>query len=233
MPSAFRFLIIVALLSAIKLAAPTIGHAQRLDFTFLGNCGVRIKLDSGYLFTDFPYRPGAYGYIDYDFNTVYRQEEGIALFTHLHGDHQSGKRLAKTKLLPVTPRKLKRGLSPATTERLRRYGLTITPIKTTHMLSLAHDSYFVEWQGRRVYFTGDTESPANLLTQTNLDVVFINPWLFNTLVDTKQSISAKHVIIYHHRADTPPLTKTLSTLCACQLLIPKQGESYSLDVSKP
>jgi L-ascorbate metabolism protein UlaG (beta-lactamase superfamily) len=74
----------------------------------------------------------------------------------------------------------------------------IRPIVTPHA-GVGHNSYLVEWAGRRLYFVGDTEDLSALLAQKNLDVAFVTPWLWRMTKSRNATIDARQVVIYHHR----------------------------------
>ena len=70
-----------------------------------------------------------------------------------------------------------------------------------------------------MYFTGDTESTAELLAQTDLDLAFVSPWLAERLLAAGETIDARRVVIYHHRSgEQRPMPDGA--------LLPRQGDSF-------
>lgn len=199
--------------------------AQDIKITFVGNCAFRFELDSLILYSDFPYESGAYGYMKYNLKDVYKDEKGIALFTHKHKDHFDSGELKKTYLEKVGP-----GISSKEAMSLKtRFGLDILPIKTEHKWSASHYSYLLKWKNRSIYFTGDTESYAEIIKQSTFDILFITPWLLKKLVKDGHKLNAKKVVIYHHVPNDKDIERQeVKSYCSCTLIIPKQNASYSL-----
>ena len=103
---------------------------------------------------------------------------------------------------------------------VRWEGIVIRPLATPHA-GLEHYSYLVEWNGLRLYFTGDTEDTSALLAARNLDAAFVSPWLLDAVRKQGARIDARQVIVYHHRdGDTPPPVQGRR--------VPKQGETIEL-----
>ena len=55
------------------------------------------------------------------------------------------------------------------------------------------NSYIVTWHGRRLYFSGDTQDARSLILARNLDVAFVSPWLYSTVMGLHRRIDAKRV----------------------------------------
>jgi L-ascorbate metabolism protein UlaG (beta-lactamase superfamily) len=96
--------------------------------------------------------------------------------------------------------------------------LRIDAIETPHA-NIGHYSYVVEWHGRRLYFSGDTESPDHLIALKGLDVAFVSPWLYRAVLKTGARVDAKRVIIYHH------MPGEAVPDCQAGCYLPKQGET--------
>lgn len=58
----------------------------------------------------------------------------------------------------------------------------------------------MSWHDKRLYFSGDTESPDSLLAARELDVAFVSPWQYQAATRRGPNLDAKHVVIYHHAA---------------------------------
>lgn len=215
----------LSLLAVITLTYTIKSLAQEVKIKFIGNCAFQIKLDSLNLYSDFPYEPGAYGYMTYKLDSVYHGEKGIALFTHTHKDHYDSDLLKQTKLEKYGP-----NISTKQFERLKLdFGIDIQAIKTKHKWSANHHSFNLKWQSRSIYFTGDTENYEELLNQKSLDILFITPWLLKKLVNDGHKIDAKKIVIYHHRySDKDVEQQEIKSYCNCSLIIPKQNTNYVL-----
>jgi hypothetical protein len=57
----------------------------------------------------------------------------------------------------------------------------------------------VEWNGLRLYFTGDTEDTTALLAAKDLDVAFVSPWLLRAVQRAGARIDARTVVVHHHQ----------------------------------
>lgn len=211
-------LIFIAVLSGFK------AFSQPVKISFIGNCAFKIQLDTLLVFSDFPYKSGAYGYMTYTLDSVYHGERGIALITHKHNDHFSGKEFSKTKLKRVGPK-----VSQKQLEKLaKNYGLTVKPIKTRHRWSIKHRSYSVQWRNRRIYFTGDTEGYDKLIEEKDFDILFITPWLLDKLQKDNLKLKARTIILYHHDDSQETYRKENAAICDCELIAPAQNDAYSL-----
>ena len=95
--------------------------------------------------------------------------------------------------------------------------LRVEPVATPHA-GIGHDSYLVTWHGRRMWFTGDTESLEALTTTKGLDVAFVSPWLWSSALKRGLTIDAKRVVIDHHQAgETVPQ-------CTGRCTVPRQSD---------
>lgn len=180
------------------------------------------------LYTDFPYESGAFGYMSYDFASLPKAPNAVCLITHGHLDHFDPKLLAKLDAKVIAPPELAATLPAGRVIPFAPkivYGdLTVETFKTPHG-KIDHYSYLVTWRGRRLYFTGDTESTDALLAQRNLDVAFVSPWLIDIVAKKNARIDAKRVVAYHHQ--------TGETVPAMQdRIVPKQGETLTLEASR-
>jgi len=211
----------------MALAGPVAARppqGDRLTMTFIGNMAFRLSDGLLTVYTDFPYRPGYAGYMEYDPSGVTVEPGSFCLITHEHLDHWDPERFLRLQdVRVIAPPAITRGLPP---DRVFRWGdsirlrdVEILPIKTPH--TDAHHSYRVEWRGRSLYFTGDTDSTEALLAQRHLDVAFVSPWLLRRAADQGGRIDADLVVVYHHL----PGERVES---AQEIWQPRQGESREL-----
>jgi hypothetical protein len=95
--------------------------------------------------------------------------------------------------------------------------LRIEAVATPHA-GIGHDSYLDTWHGRRLWFTGDTESLDALTSTKSLDVAFVSPWLWSSALKRGLTIDAKRVVIYHYQA-----SETVAQ-CTGRCTIQRQGD---------
>jgi L-ascorbate metabolism protein UlaG (beta-lactamase superfamily) len=184
----------------IPAARTAIGNPLPLEVEFIGNMALRINDGHDVLYTDFPYRSGASGYMTYPGDFVDDAERGVTIITHGHADHWQADLFAETNLSVVAPPALTAGIEGPRvlpwSDEIVYGGLVIEPLRTPH--TDHHVSYRVHWGGRTLYFSGDTESTETLLAQTDLAVAFVSPWLLREVRATGRAIDADLVVIYHH-----------------------------------
>ncbi len=207
-------------------AAPTRNAAPPppLQALFIGNMAFAITDGKTTLYTDFPYQPGAFGYMSYDFSKVPKTPGSLCLITHGHDDHFDPTLFGKLDAKIIAPPKLAATLpadrvipfAPKMTYR----DIAIEALRTPHA-SIDHDSYLVLWQGLRLYFTGDTESTEQLLAMKDLDYAFVSPWLLESVAKQNARIDARRVVVYHHKTGekVPEIQDRI---------VPKQGEMIAL-----
>jgi L-ascorbate metabolism protein UlaG (beta-lactamase superfamily) len=197
---------------------------DKLHFRFIGNEAFAIADGNTTLLTDFPYTPGAFGYMPYDFAAFDGVENGLCLITHGHADHFDPKLFATTKFAIIAPPSVLASLDtshkiPFAAEMTYR-GITVKAFRTPHG-DIEHYSFLVLWHGLEMYFAGDTDDVAELGRQADLDVAFVTPWQLKAMLESGKRIGARRVVLYHHHAgeDIPAYQER------CVL---KQGESFEL-----
>lgn len=223
-PSVFsctgRILALAAIASAIPFATSGAQAPAELRARFIGNMAFAITDGETTLFTDFPYRSGAFGYMRYDLAAVEIPRGAITLVTHEHADHWDPELFRGTGLRVIAHPAITSELPPDSVlswqPAMRLGEIEVTPVRSPH--TEAHSSYLVRWHGRRLYFTGDTESTSELLAQRGLDVAFVSPWLVRAVIDSGARIDAELVVVYHHTASERLPARSW-------LHVPLQGES--------
>lgn len=151
------------------------------------------------VFVDFPYKPGAYGYMTYGANQLDSVPEGSTfIFTHRHADHYS-KKLVKPLKGKVhgpwqSPRPKLAGMEilddPANS-------LSVVAYKAKHRFSLHHSSYLITWHGKKFFISGDTEDAELAGTIEHVDYAFVPPWLLSDAMEKRIKIDADHFAMYH------------------------------------
>jgi L-ascorbate metabolism protein UlaG (beta-lactamase superfamily) len=209
---------------AVVWPAP-LGGQPALEARFIGNMAWSITDGTFTLMSDFPYDSGAVrGYMTYDPGAEVRSPttDTLSLVTHRHADHWSPTLFARTNWKIVAPRDVTAGLAPdrvvPVSARFPYGPLRIDAIDTPHA-GIGHYSYVVLWHGRRLYFSGDTESAAHLTALRDLDVAFVSPWLHRAVLKAGGRVDARRVVIYHHQPEEP--------VPECQegCHVPRQGET--------
>jgi L-ascorbate metabolism protein UlaG (beta-lactamase superfamily) len=208
---------------ALLLALAAAPAATGLKATFVGNMAVYVTDGRVALVTDFPYESGYSGYMRWSGDPLPPGPKPLCLITHSHRDHFLPALAAETCGRVLGPRDVEAatrvaalGMDP----EVRWNGILIRPLATPHA-GLEHYSYIVEWNGARLYFTGDTEDLSALLAARDLDAAFVSPWLLRAAAQRGARVDARTVIIYHHRDDeTPPPGQGR--------LVPKQGQTIDI-----
>jgi L-ascorbate metabolism protein UlaG (beta-lactamase superfamily) len=192
-----------AAICALVLSA--ISERPVLEARFIGNMAFAITDGSVTLMTDFPYESGYSRYMTYPPEEIRSTTPTtLSLITHRHGDHWKPSLFAQTDWQVAGPNDViasapAHRVVPLTEPRTVFGPIEIEPIATPHA-DVGHYSYIVTWHGKRLYFSGDTESSASLRAAKNLDVAFISPWIYRAVVRNNHFVDARRIVIYHHES---------------------------------
>jgi hypothetical protein len=115
--------IVIVLLLLVSLAA---AKSQTLRIEFIGNCAFKITDNNFQIYTDFPYKSGAYGYMRYEFDSISIDKPGLCLITHAHNDHWNRKLFKKTGLSLYSP--WTRSKNKKLNSELLNFGIRISSI---------------------------------------------------------------------------------------------------------
>ena len=181
-------------------------QSEIIDITFLGNCGFFMTDGKINIYLDFPYKSGAYDYMNYDVKLLDSiQAHSVFLYTHGHADHYSKKLFKKTNQKLYGPWPVTLYLSGK-----RKYTLnaindsipnfSITEFKTKHSYTLKHCSYLIVWNGKRIFISGDAEIADTVCKMRNLDLVIAPTWLIMDANKRNLKIDTKKIIICHLRS---------------------------------
>ncbi len=188
----------------VLIANSAAGQGKTIQIDFLGNCGLFMTDGTLNICIDFPYKSGAYGYMTYNLNLPDSiPENTIYIFTHGHADHFDRKLFKETnrQLFGPWPVKAfisgKRKLSFHELNAISQ-NFSVQKFTTRHRLSLKHYSYLIEWDGKRIYISGDAENADVIGNMKNLDLVFAPGWLLNDASDKNIAIDTKKIVLYHH-----------------------------------
>jgi L-ascorbate metabolism protein UlaG (beta-lactamase superfamily) len=214
-------LLAVAAIASIQAPRPA------LQARFIGNMAFAITDGTVTLMSDFPYQSGYSRY-----NTYARSEirsttaTTLSLITHRHLDHWEPSLFNGTGWKVAGPADV---VTKVPADRIVRLGaqttfgpLTIERLVTPHA-RVEHHSYVVTWHGRRLYFSGDTDSTDSLAAAKNLDVAFISPWMFRSMAKQGRPIDAKRIVIYHHQ-DGERVEG-----CGSGCTLPRQGDTLRIE----
>ncbi len=181
------------------LAVSNVLNAQELTIKYIGNCAYKITFDSLSIYSDFPYKSGAYGYMSYNIDSVNfdKERKGYILFTHKHADHFDKKTLKKINFTSVYPGLSHKKKNEIFNELNFNYGIKVTPIKTNHKWSINHNSYLLEWKGKSIYFFGDTHDYPQVLFNKEIDLIFITTWAVRDIKLNNDDLKVKKLILYH------------------------------------
>jgi L-ascorbate metabolism protein UlaG (beta-lactamase superfamily) len=187
--------ILLILLSSVTMSFDT------LEVSYIGNAAFQLSDGETTLLLDYPYESGAFGSPSYDFNSVHPSGRPVSLITHGHADHWDQGLFQETDWQVVGPSEITTGLTPSRflplADSVFVGSFQILPFPTTHG-DMEHYAYLVIWNGRRLYFSGDTEDPTTFLSMEGVDVAFLTPWLMCTLAEARQDFSRTKMVLQHH-----------------------------------
>ena len=151
MTKTFKILITVITLTFIT----SIGFAQsnEIKIRYIGNCGLHITDGINHIYTDFPYKSGAYNHIEYEDSEIDSlKKNSFYIFTHKHADHYSKKLLKE-----VLKTKKGKAYGPWNISELERLDdsipdFEIQTFKTKHRFSLNHYSFLITWHNKKIFF---------------------------------------------------------------------------------
>ena len=199
-------------------------QTAEIKIKFIGNCGMYLTDGKENIYLDFPYKSGAFKYMKYNTSEIDSiKDNAVFIFTHRHADHYS-KRLV---------RKLSgRKFDPFNVDELEKLNSSLPEFKivafrTQHKvygMSFKHYSYLITWHGKVIYISGDTSDLDDLKDIKNIDIAFVNPWLFMRAQREKVKIDAKKFGLYH----LYPHQKIDGEIPPQLLILKNQGEVISL-----
>ena len=191
------------------LVSATVTVAQRPTATLITNSLLRLDLDGFKLFADAP----PHG------SDVVIGPEDIALYTLEPTAPVVG---GRTFMPSIEGEVLERR-----SERLgEKTAIYVHPAVTPYK-DAPHSSYLVQWNGRRIWFSGLTEDPTALLAATEIDLAFVNPMLCAAIEKAGRTIDARTVVVYHLPSGEGG--GDMSVPCErCKVVMPWPGEVIQL-----
>jgi len=189
-PLATSFFLMVGLLPA---------QSDAITVRFIGNCGLYMTDGALDVYVDFPYKSGAFGYMQYPGSEIDSiKADATHIFTHRHPDHYSRKlvkRLSGTVYGPWKVKKKRRADLSKPVYSAAEF--TVETFRTKHRFASHHYSYLITWHGKRIYLSGDTEGAETIARVTAMDLAFMPTWI---LVDARKkniTIDAERICVYH------------------------------------
>ena len=220
-------LLIVILISALNLG---FSQTNEIKIRFIGNCGLHMTDGKTDVYSDFPYKSGAYNYMEYEDSEIDSLKENAHfIFTHKHADHYSGKNIRK-----VIKEKNGQKYGSWNIDALEKLGETIPnfsiqAFKTKHKFSLNHYSYLINWNDKSIFLSGDTESAETIGSIENIDWAFVPYWLLLDATEKGIVINTKMYGIYHlATVQAPSANEKWGDLKNYHPLI-KQGEIITIE----
>lgn len=110
------------------------------------------------------------------------------------------------------------------TERLgEKTAIYVHPVSTPAG-SAEHYSYLVQWNDRRIWFTGETIDTKDLLAATDLDLAFVTPAIVAEVKKAGKEIGARTVVLYR----TSDQQEVNVPCYRCKVVQPVPGETIQL-----
>jgi len=185
---------LVSAILLIIISSSCFGQTNEIEISFIGNAGFYMTDGNREIYFDFPYKSGAYGYMTYneaELNKI--KDSSIFIFTHKHADHYSKKIVKKLK------GKVYAGRNRKKINKLEKDipDFKIKSYKTKHRFSFKHYSYVIEWHGKKLFVSGDTEHPETIGMIKNIDFAFIPTWILFYAKEKNINVDAKTKVLYH------------------------------------
>ena len=192
---------ILLILSLSFFGGSLFAQSNEITIEFMGNCGLYMTDGKTNFYIDFPYKSGAFKYMEYDeaeLDSI--KENSIFIFTHKHADHYSKKNVDK-----VLSEKGGQAFGVSNIEELEKLGnsienFEIKSFKTKHKafgIPFRHYSYLITWHGKRIYLSGDTTYPQTIAKIENIDLAFVPYWILKNAKEEGIELDAKMYCVYH------------------------------------
>ena len=214
------FILIVVFASKFGLA-----QTNEIKVKFIGNCGLYMTDGNLNIYVDFPYKSGAFNYMEYDQSELDSiKGNSIFIFTHKHPDHYSGKNMRKTLREKNGKKYGKWNISKLENLTDSTAGFSIQVFETDHRFSFRHYSYLITWHGKKIFLSGDTESADTILKVSTIDWAFVPSWIIHDANEKGMKIDAKMIGVYH----LYPHEKVVNNSPDKIKVFDKQGETISI-----
>lgn len=204
------------------------GQTKEITIRFLGNCGLHITDGETNIYTDFPYKSGAFNYMEYDLKEIDNlKDNAYYIFTHKHADHYYRGQI--NKIMKTKNGKKYGNWNIAELEDLEQEisKFTIQAIPTKHAFSINHYSYLIEWHGKKIFISGDTESAMTISEIKDIDWAFVPAWIIkDAFITNDYEIDTKMFGIYHIG-----IKDKIDIRGENILILDKQGETITIPIN--
>jgi hypothetical protein len=148
------------------------------------------------------------------------KENSIFLFTHRHADHYSKKIVRQVK--GKHQGRVYGNWNTNSFETLSSSidDFKIEVFKTKHRFTFKHYSYLITWHGKRIFFSGDTESAETIARVKDINWAFVPTWIIIDAKENQLKIEAEKFGVYH----LYPNQKITNSSPDKYFLLNKQGE---------
>lgn len=174
-------------------------QSNAITIRFIGNCGLHMTDGTLDVYVDFPYKSGAFGYMEYPASEVDSiKPDATHIFTHRHPDHYSkklAKKLSGTVYGPWKVKKTRRADLTGPVYHAAQF--TVETFRTKHRFSRHHFSYLITWHGNRIYLNGDTEGAETIAQVKATDFAFVPTWIIRDSKEKEITIDAQRFVVYH------------------------------------
>ena len=221
----FNYLKSIFILSIIFISKFGFTQLNDINVKFIGNCGLYMTDGNLNIYFDFPYKSGAFGYMEYDQSELDSiKDNSIFIFTHKHPDHYSGKNMRKTLKNKNGKKYGKWNISKLENLANSTANFSIQAFKTGHRFSFRHYSYLITWHGKKIFISGDTETADTILKVSNMDWAFVPSWIVHDANEKGIKIDSKMIGIYHLYPDEVVVNNNPDKI----KIFDKQGETISI-----
>jgi L-ascorbate metabolism protein UlaG (beta-lactamase superfamily) len=175
------------------------GQENNIQIKFIGNCGLHLTDGKFNFYVDFPYKSGAYNYMEYDKSEVDNiAANAIFIFTHRHLDHFSKKLVKRQngKILETFNIGRNRKISLEELNDSVSF-LSVKAFKTKHRFSFKHYSYLIKWHGKKIFISGDTEHAEIFNQVKGIDWAFVPVWILQDANEKNIKIDVEQIGLYH------------------------------------
>lgn len=174
-------------------------QSNTITVRFIGNCGLYMTDGELDVYVDFPYKSGAFGYMEYQTSEIDSiKAKATHIFTHRHPDHYSKKlvkKLSGTVYGPWKVKKKRRADLSAPAYSAAQF--SVETFRTKHRFARHHYSYLITWHGKRIYLSGDTEGAETIAQVKTIDLAFVPAWIMRDAQEKEIKIDALRFAIYH------------------------------------
>lgn len=223
-----KYLKIISVCITMSLFKIIYAQPKEIRVEFIGNCGLYLTDSNLNIYIDFPYKSGAFNYMEYDYSKLDNvKDNSIFIFTHTHADHYSGSNLRKVLKLKKGQKYGRWNIGELQSLTDATSSFSIQVFETKHRFAMRHYSYLINWHGKKIFISGDTESADTVLKVSDIDWAFVPAWIIHDANSKNKTIDAKMIGIYH----LYPNEKVINHRPEVIKPLDKQGEIISIPIN--